>query len=76
MTWKVGTADWNNGRSLLLESVAGKKLVVVGNFTHAAIDVAFPAAAGNWKDYFTGKDETVGAKVSVPAHGYKVYINV
>ena len=75
LTWKVGTADWNNGRSLLLESVAGKKLVVVGNFTHAAIDVAFPAAAGNWKDYFTGKDETVGAKVSVPAHGYKVYIN-
>ena len=75
LTWKVGTADWNNGRSLLLESVAGKKLVVVGNFTHAAIDVAFPAAAGNWKDYFTGKDETVGAKVNVPAHGYKVYIN-
>lgn len=75
LTWKVGLSDWDNGRSLLVESVAGKKLVVVGNFTHAAKEIAFPAATGNWKDYFTGKDETVSAKVSVPAHGYKVYVN-
>lgn len=75
LTWKVGTSDWNNGRSLLVESVAGKKLVVVGNFTHTATDVDFPATTGSWKDYFTGANETVGAKVKVPAHGYKVYTN-
>lgn len=75
LTWKAGIADWDKGRSLLVESVAGKKLVVVGNFTHTAIDVDFPATAGEWKDYFTGNSETVGTKVNMPAHGYKVYIN-
>lgn len=75
LTWKVGASDWDNGRSLLIESIAGKKLVVVGNFTKTAADVTFPAAAGSWKNYFNGKNETVGAKVNVPAHGYVVYTN-
>lgn len=75
LTWKVGASDWDNGRSLLIESIAGKKLVVVGNFTKTAADVTFPAATGSWKNYFNGKNETVGAKVNVPAHGYVVYTN-
>lgn len=75
LTWKVGESDWDNGRSLLVESVAGKKLVVVGNFAQTAKKVVFPGTAGDWTDYFTGKNETVGAEVNVPAHGYKVYIN-
>ncbi len=75
LEWKVGEADWNDGRSLLLESVAGKRIVVVGNFTQAAIDVDFPAEAGSWNNYFTSEKETVGTTVNVPAHGYKVYTN-
>lgn len=73
LTWKVGTSDWDNGRSLLVESLTGEKLVVVGNFTNVATDITFPAATGSWKNYFTGKSETVGSKVNVPAHGYVVY---
>lgn len=75
LEWKVGVSDWDNGRSLLVESIAGKKLVVVGNFSQKATDVAFPATTGNWNNYFTGKSETVSAKVSVPAHSYVVYTN-
>ena len=67
--------DWDNGRSLLVESVTGKQLVVMGNFTHNAVDVAFPATAGNWTNYFTGKSETINTQVNVPAHGYVVYTN-
>ena len=75
LTWKVGVSDWDNGRSLLVESVTGKQLVVMGNFTHNAVDVAFPATAGNWTNYFTGKRETINTQVNVPAHGYVVYTN-
>ena len=45
------------------------------NFTHNAVDVAFPATAGNWTNYFTGKSETINTQVNVPAHGYVVYTN-
>ena len=75
LEWKVGESDWNDGRSLLLESVTGKRVVVVGNFTQTAIDVDFPAEAGSWNNYFTGEEETVGSMVNVPAHGYKIYTN-
>lgn len=75
LDWKVEITDWDNGRSLFVESITGKKLVVVGNFTTGAIDVAFPAITGSWNNYFSGKSETVGAKVNVPAHGYVVYTN-
>ncbi|MCD8182660.1 MAG: alpha-amylase [Bacteroides sp.] len=75
LEWKVGVADWNDGRSLLVESITGEKLVVVGNFTQGTVDVAFPSTTGNWNNYFTGQSEAVGARVSVPAHGYAVYTN-
>ena len=34
-SWKVGTANWDNGRTLSATSIDGKSLVVVGNFTLA-----------------------------------------
>lgn len=75
LDWKVGVSDWGTGRSLFVESITGKKLVVVGNFTTAATDVVFPATTGNWNNYFSGKSETVDTKVNVPAHEYVVYTN-
>lgn len=75
LIWKVGNSDWTNGRSLFAESITGKKLVVLGNFTQTVTDVTFPATTGSWNNYFTGESETVGAKVNVPAHGYVVYTN-
>lgn len=74
-TWKVGTSNWDNGRSLYAESVSGQKLVVLGNFTNAAVDVEFPAATGNWNDYLQGSSVSVAAKVNVPANSYKVFTN-
>lgn len=41
LTWKVETSDWDNGRTLLVKSITGKQLVVVGNFTHTATDIVF-----------------------------------
>ena len=75
LTWKVETSDWDNGRTLLVKSITGKQLVVVGNFTHTATDIVFPATPGNWTNYFTGKSETVNKQVNVPALGYVVYTN-
>lgn len=78
-SWEVNNTvqntNWKNGRSLTAESITGEKLVVVGNFTNAATDVTFPAATGNWNNYITGKSESVGAKVNVPAHSYVIYTN-
>lgn len=73
LTWKVGVSNWDAGRSLWVESVTGKQLVVVGNFTNEAVSVEFPAATGTWSNYFTGESEAVASQVSVPAHGYAVY---
>ena len=74
-TWKVGVSNWSNGRSLYAESITGKKLVVVGNFTDKSTDVAFPAATGTWTNFLTGKEESVADKVSVPAHSCYIYTN-
>ena len=41
-TWKVAVTNWANGRILYSESVTGKKLMVMGNFTNAAINVSLP----------------------------------
>ena len=72
-TWKVAVTNWANGRILYSESVTGKKLMVMGNFTNAAINVSLPAEGGDWMNYMTGETETLTGSVSLPAHGYVVY---
>lgn len=72
-TWKVAVTNWANGRILYSESVTGKKLMVMGNFTNAAINVSLPAEGGDWTNYMTGETETLTGSVSLPAHGYVVY---
>ncbi|MBQ8673980.1 MAG: alpha-amylase [Bacteroides sp.] len=69
------SGNWLNGRTLYSESVTGKKLMVLGNFTNATREIALPkeATEGTWNDYMTGAAETIGAKVSVPAHSFVVY---
>lgn len=75
LTWKVGVSDWNNGRSLALENTTGKKIVVLGNFTQAATNITFPAAAGSWNNYFAGKHEAVSETVPLAAHEFVLYTN-
>lgn len=72
-TWKVAVTNWANGRILYSETVTGKKLMVMGNFTNAAINVSLPAEGGDWTNYMTGETETLTGSVSLPAHGYVVY---
>ena len=72
-TWKVAVTNWANGRILYSESVTGKKLMVMGNFTNAPINVSLPAEGGDWTNYMTGETETLTGSVSLPAHGYVVY---
>ena len=50
---KVETSDWDNGRTLLVKSITGKQLVVVGNFTHTATAIVFPDTPGNWTNYLS-----------------------
>jgi 1,4-alpha-glucan branching enzyme len=73
LSWKVGVSDWANGRTLYLESITGKKLVVLGNFTHTETSVSFPADTGEWTDWKSGKKQTVDKTVKVPANSYLIY---
>ena len=73
LSWKVGVSDWANGRSLHLESITGKELVVLGNFTNTEATVAFPAEAGKWTDWKSGEKQDVAASVKVPANSFVIY---
>ena len=73
LSWKVGTSDWANGRSLHLKSITGKELVVLGNFTSTETTIAFPATTGEWTEWKSGEKETVTKDVKVPAHSFVIY---
>ena len=73
LSWKVGVSDWTNGRSLHLESITGKELVVLGNFTNTETTVAFPAEEGEWTDWKSGEKQDVTASVKVPANSFVIY---
>jgi hypothetical protein len=75
LTWKVGASDWNNGRSLHLESITGKELVVLGNFTNGETTVAFPAETGEWTDWKSGEKQSVDSNVKVSANSFVIYTN-
>ena len=73
LSWKAGVSDWDNGRSLHLESITGKELVVLGNFTNTETTIAFPAEAGEWTDWKNGEKQDVAASVKVPANSFVIY---
>ena len=73
LSWKVGTSDWANGRSLHVKSITGKELVVLGNFTSTETTIAFPATTGEWTEWKSGEKETVAKDLKVPAHSFVIY---
>ena len=73
LTWRAGASDWDQGRSLYLSGLTGEAIVVVGNFSNADTDVTFPGPTGEWRNYFTGQNETVTEKVTVPANHFILY---
>lgn len=73
LSWKVGTSNWANGRSLHLTSITGKQLVVLGNFTHTETTVTFPANTGEWTNWKSGEKQEVGKDVKVPGNSFVIY---
>ena len=60
-SWKVGTGNWLNGRTITC-TAGSKGLIVVGNFDLSAREVTVTVPEGNWKNYFTG-EMVVGGKL-------------
>lgn len=73
LTWRAGASDWDQGRSLYLSGITGEAIAVVGNFSNTDADVTFPGPIGEWRNYFTGQNETVTEKVTVPANHFILY---
>lgn len=76
--WKVGVSDWTKGRSLSIESVNGKRLVIVGNFTSTAIEyTASFSEVGEWHelDGTTFAVTSNSQVITVPANHFKLYKN-
>lgn len=80
-SWKVGTTNWDNGRTLSATSADGEKsLVVVGNFTLADknFSVSFPKT-GTWyellKDNAPLTVSNTAQTVAVPAHEFRLFTN-
>jgi len=80
-SWKVGTGNWDNGRTLSATSADGdKSLVVVGNFTleDKSLSVTFPKT-GTWYELLKDNASLTVASavqtVSVPAHEFRLFTN-
>ncbi len=78
-SWNVTETDWAEGRDITFESIDGKKLVVIGNFTNAAITrtVTFPAT-GTWCNYLNIEEEinvtSPTHQVAIPANEFRLFV--
>ena len=79
-SWKVGTANWDNGRTLSATSIDGKSLVVVGNFTLADknFSVTFQET-GTWYELLKDNEplnvSSTTQTIAVPAHEFRLFTN-
>lgn len=76
-TWQVGMSNWDNGRSISLESSDKQKHVfVVGNFSESSnsYTLTFPHA-GIWYNYLDKTSITVTSNqiLQISAHDFKLY---
>ena len=73
LKWEVTPSFWENGRTLYLNSIDGKQLVVLGNFTNVETTIAFPADTGEWTEWKSGEKQNVESSVKVPANSFIIY---
>ena len=79
-SWKVGIANWDNGRTLSATSTDGKSLVVVGNFALADknFSVTFPET-GTWYELLKDNEPLsvsgTTQTIAVPAHEFRLFTN-
>ncbi|MDD4846183.1 MAG: alpha-amylase, partial [Petrimonas sp.] len=77
--WKVSASDWTGGRFLTLSSFGNsKQIVVVGNFSNAAMTASttFPKT-GTWYNYMNSP-ETLNVtsstmNIAIPANSFRIY---
>lgn len=74
LTWNVTESVWENGRTILLESIDGKKLFAIGNFTPKEQTVSTPIPSG-WNKYYDliseeESNQKAGSKVTLPPHSF------
>ena len=77
--WNVTESDWTSCRTILLQSVDGKKLFVAGNFTSQQQEVSIAVPSG-WNAYYNvilkEKSKYQGeSKITLPAHSFIVLGN-
>ena len=80
-SWKVGSNDWDNGRSITC-TAGEKSFVVVGNFTteEKTFTVEMPSA-GKWFDHFDRNETKAEAfegsslSITLPAGGFRLLTN-
>lgn len=79
LDWKVSAGDWTGGRFITLSSFGkNKQIVVVGNFTNAAMTASttFPKT-GTWYNYMNSP-ETLNVtsstmNIAIPANSFRIY---
>ena len=74
LTWNVTESVWENCRTMLLESIDGKKIFIVGNFTPNEQEASTPVPSG-WSKYYdliTTKESTfqAGSKIKLAPHSF------
>ena len=79
LVWNVTESVWKDCRTILLESIDGKKLFAVGNFTPEKQVVSIPVPSG-WNNYYDliKKEESsykAGNKITLPPHSFVVLGN-
>lgn len=77
--WEVSESHWDGCRNILIESIDGKKLFIVGNFTteEQISSVQIPAGWGEYYNIFNGEyvDNVSGTQPTVPPHDFIMYSN-
>ena len=79
MTWHVGISDWQSCRTILLESIDGKKLFAVANFTTEE-QLATTAVPSGWSNYYNLMSEKrskyhAGSKIKLAPHTFVILGN-
>ena len=77
--WEVSESFWDGCRNILIESIDGKKLFIVGNFTTVEQTSSAQVPTG-WSEYYnlvSGElaDNVAGIKPTVRPHDFIIYSN-
>lgn len=77
--WEVSVSDWDGCRNISIESIDGKKLFIVGNFTTESktSSAAIPSGWNEYYNFVTGEkmENVSGVNPTIQAHSFTIYSN-